>query len=108
MCGLGRIVGSGGFSAQFIRVVSHYKRIGYGIGVLQRAACLVVGPVAVGGFAFLFGCALVGWASGSVVVPAWGLVCWWDGGAWCFGCLSGSPGFACWVSFAPVFSLIYC
>ena len=29
-------------------------------------------------------------------------------GAWCFGCLSGPPGFACWISFAPVFSLVYC
>ena len=29
-------------------------------------------------------------------------------GAWCFGCLSGPPGFACWISFAPVFGLIYC
>ena len=26
----------------------------------------------------------------------------------CFGCLSGPPGFTCWISFAPVFSLIYC
>ena len=24
-------------------------------------------------------------------------------GAWCFGCLSGPPGFTCWISFAPVF-----
>ena len=23
-------------------------------------------------------------------------------GAWCFGCLSGPPGFTCWISFAPV------
>ena len=22
--------------------------------------------------------------------------------AWCFGCLSGPPGFTCWISFAPV------
>ena len=29
-------------------------------------------------------------------------------GAWCFGCLSGPPGFTCWISFAPVFSFIYC
>ena len=29
-------------------------------------------------------------------------------GAWCFGCLSGLPGFICWISFAPVFSFIYC
>ena len=28
--------------------------------------------------------------------------------AWCFGCLSGPPGFTCWISFAPVFSFIYC
>ena len=25
-----------------------------------------------------------------------------------FGCLSGPTGFTCWISFAPVFSLIYC
>ena len=24
------------------------------------------------------------------------------------GCLSGPPGFTCWISFAPGFSLIYC
>ena len=29
-------------------------------------------------------------------------------GAWCFGRLSGPPGFTCWISFAPVFSFIYC
>ena len=28
-------------------------------------------------------------------------------GAWCFGCLSGPPGFTCWISFAPIFSFIY-
>ena len=29
-------------------------------------------------------------------------------GAWCFWLLSGPPGFACWISFAPVFSFMYC
>ena len=29
-------------------------------------------------------------------------------GAWCFGCLSGPPGFTCYISFAPVFSFVYC
>ena len=29
-------------------------------------------------------------------------------GAWCFSCLSGPPGFACWISFDPVFGLICC
>ena len=75
VCELRKIVGSGGFLARFVGVVSHYGRVGCGVGVLQRTACLVVGPVAVGGFAFLFGCTPVGRASGSVVVQTWGLVC---------------------------------
>ena len=29
-------------------------------------------------------------------------------GARCFGCMSGPLGFTCWISFAPVFSFIYC
>ena len=29
-------------------------------------------------------------------------------GAWFFGCLSCPPGFTCWISFAPLFSFIYC
>ena len=69
MCGLGRIVGSGGFSAQFVGVISHCKKIGCGIGVLQQTACLVVGPVAVGGLAFLFDCTPVGRTSDSGMVP---------------------------------------
>ena len=77
---LKRIVGSDGFSARFVKIISHRGKIGYDIDVLRRAACLVVDPVAVGGFAFLFGCAPVGRASDSVVVPTWGLVCWWGGG----------------------------
>ena len=74
MCGFGKIVGSNNFSAQFIGVISHYKRIGCGIDVLQRTTCLVVNPVAVGGFAFLFKCTLVGRPSDSVAVPTLGLV----------------------------------
>ena len=47
--------------------------------MLQRTACLVVGPVAVSDFAFHFDCTPVGRTSDSVAVPAWGLVCWLDG-----------------------------
>ena len=68
------VVCSDGFSARFVGVVSNYRGIGYEINVLQRTACLVVGPIRVGNFAFLFGCTPVGRALGSVVVPAWGLV----------------------------------
>lgn len=52
-----------------------YGRIGYGIDLMRRSACLVVvDPAAVGGFAFLFGCAPVGHASDSIVGPAWDLL----------------------------------
>ena len=62
------------FSAQFIKIISHYKKIGYNINVLQQTACLVVNPITVGNFAFLFDCTPVGRALCSVVVPAWGLI----------------------------------
>ena len=74
VCGLRMIVGSGGFSAQFIGMVSHYKKIGCDINVLQQTACLVVSPVAAGCFAFLFDCTPVGQTSDSVMVLTWGLV----------------------------------
>ena len=58
MCGLGKIVASDNFSVQFVGVVSHYKKIGYNINVLQQTACLVVNQVTVSNFAFLFNCPL--------------------------------------------------
>ena len=33
---LKKVVGSNNFSAQFIKIISHYKKIGYNINVLQR------------------------------------------------------------------------
>ena len=66
---LKKIVGSYNFSAQFIKIISHYKKIGYNINVLQQTACLVVNPITVGNFAFLFNCTPVGRTSDSVMVP---------------------------------------
>ena len=66
---LKKIVGSDTFSAQFIKIISHYREIGYNINVLQQTACLVVSPVAVGSFAFLFGCTQVCRTSDSMMVP---------------------------------------
>ena len=51
---LKKIVGSYNFSAQFIKMISHYKKIGYNINVLQQTAHLVVNKITVGNFAFLF------------------------------------------------------
>ena len=66
---LKKIVGSNNFSAQFIKIISHYKKIGYNINVLQQTACLVVNPITVGNFAFLFNCTPSGRTSDSMMVP---------------------------------------
>ena len=70
---LKKIVGSNNFSAQFIKIISHYKKIGYNINVLQQTACLVVNPIMVGNFAFLFNCMQVGQTSDSMTVPTYRL-----------------------------------
>ena len=62
---LKKIVGSN----KFIKIISHYKKIGYNINVLQQTACLVVNPITVGNFAFLFNCTPVGRTSDSMMVP---------------------------------------
>ena len=59
---LKKIVGSYNFSVQFIKIISHYKKIGYN-NVLQQTAYLVVNPITVGNFAFLFNCTPVGQTS---------------------------------------------
>ena len=61
--------GSNNFSAQFIKIISNFKKIGYIINVLQQTACLVVSPITVGSFAFLFNCTPVGRTSDSMMVP---------------------------------------
>ena len=66
---LKKIVGSYNFSAQFIKIISHYKKFGYNINVLQQTACLVVNQITVGNFAFLFNCLPVGRTSDSMTVP---------------------------------------
>ena len=65
---LKKIVGSYNFSAQFIEIISHYKKIGYNINVLQQTACLVVNPITVGNLALLFYCTSVGGTSDSMTV----------------------------------------
>ena len=59
-------VGFNNFSAQFIKIISYYKKIGYTINVLQQTACLVVNPITVGNFALLFNFTPVGRTSDSI------------------------------------------
>ena len=61
-----KTVGSNNFSAQFIKKKSNNKIL---INVLQQTACLVVNPITVGNFAFLFNCTPVGPTSDYVTVP---------------------------------------
>ena len=55
-CKLKKIVGSINVSAQHIKMLSHYKKIGYNINVLQQTACVVVNPITISNFAFLLNC----------------------------------------------------
>ena len=66
---LKKIVRSDNFSAQVIKIISYYKKIAYNINVLQQTACLVVNPITVGNFAFLFNYTPVGRTSDSMTVP---------------------------------------
>ena len=66
---LKKIVGFNNFSVQFIKIISHYKKIGYNINVLQQTACLVVNSIMAGNFAFLCNCTPVGLTSDSLMVP---------------------------------------
>ena len=58
-----------GFSFRFGRVVARCRRVGCSLNVVRRSACLVFGPVMVGGCAAFFGCVPVGRASDSVMAP---------------------------------------
>ena len=48
------------FDLQFIKIITHYKKINYNINVLRQTACLVVNPITVGNFGFLFNCTPAG------------------------------------------------
>ena len=64
------IVGSNNFSAQFIKIITSYEKIGYNINILQQTAMVVVvNPITVGNFAFLFNCTPVGQTSDSMANP---------------------------------------
>ena len=58
-----------GLEQELDQVGSLNKKIGYNINVLQLTACLVVKPITVGNFAFLFNCTPVGRTSDSTTVP---------------------------------------
>ena len=52
---------------KIVKIISHFKKIGYNINVSQQTACLVVNPITVGKFSFLFNCTPVGRTSDSMI-----------------------------------------
>ena len=69
-----RIVGKPNFSDQFKKIVKRYKRVGYNLDIMRQSACLVVNPITVYSYGFLFNCTTVGRASDSMTALIGGLV----------------------------------
>ena len=58
-----KIIGKNDFPYHFKMIIVRYKIIGYNIDVLRQTPCLVVNPIKVNSFAYLFNCTTVGRAS---------------------------------------------
>ena len=61
-----RIVGKPNFSNQFKKIVKRYIRVGYNLDIMRQSACLVLNPITVYSYGFLFNCPTVGQASNSM------------------------------------------
>ena len=61
-----RIVGKPNFSNEFKKIVKRYIRVGYNLDIMRQSACLVLNPITVCGYGFLFNCTTVGQASDSM------------------------------------------
>ena len=61
-----RIVGKSNFSDQFKKIVKRFIRVGFNLDIMRQSACLVLNPVTVYSYCFLFNCTTVGQASDSM------------------------------------------
>ena len=57
------------FPDKFRKIVMRYKRISYNLNVMRQSACLLINPITVDGFAALFNCMPVDWASDFMMAP---------------------------------------
>ena len=55
-----KIIGKIDFPYHFKKIIVRYKKIGYNINVMRQTASLVVNPIKVNSFAYLFNCTTVG------------------------------------------------
>ena len=65
-----KIIGKNYFPYHFKKIIVRYKKIGYNINVMRQTACLVVNPIKVNSFAYLFNCTTVGRTSDWLTVPS--------------------------------------
>ena len=49
-----RIVGKPNFSDQFKKIIKRYIRVGYNLDIMRQSACLVLNPIMVYNYDFLF------------------------------------------------------
>ena len=86
VCKFKRIVGNPNLSDQIQKIIKRYKRVGYSLDIITRqSACMVVIPIKVYSYGFLFNYTTVGQASGSMTALFGGLVpdgCLWLGPPW--------------------------
>ena len=61
-----RIVGKPNLSDQFKKIVKRYIRVGYNLDIMRQSACLVLNPITVYSYGFLFNCTTVGQSSDSM------------------------------------------
>ena len=62
-----QIVGKPNFSDQLKNDVKSYIKVGYNLDVMQLSACLVLNPIKVYSYGFLFNCTTLGQASDSMM-----------------------------------------
>ena len=63
-----KIIGKNAY--HFKKIIVRYKKIGYNINVMRQTACLVVIPIKVNSFAYLFNFTTVGRTSDRMTVPS--------------------------------------
>ena len=61
-----RIVRKPNFRDQFKKIIKRFKRVGHSMDIRRPSANLVVYPIMVSGYGFLFICTVVGQASDSI------------------------------------------
>ena len=61
-----RIVGKPNLSDQFKNIIKRYIKAGYSLDVMRQSACLVLKPITVYSYGFLFNCTTVCQASDSM------------------------------------------